>query len=240
MPSDATASNPTASNPTADIEFFFDPMCPWAWITSRFVVEVAEQRDLEVDWRFISLAMLNEENLANSEAEVAAGREPTFPPQYRELMGYSTSMLRVAAAARSHGGNEAVAAYYTAAGELLHPGERSRRVWEGGDPGDLVGDTLAAAGLPTELATAAEDPGHDDIVREETELALSRTGRDVGTPIITFDTSRPEEASMFGPVINRIPRGQEALDLWDAMWVVARTPGIAEFKRSLRGAPQFD
>jgi hypothetical protein len=240
MSSDTTAPDTTAPDTTADIEFFFDPMCPWAWITSRFVVEVADQRDLEVDWRFISLAMLNEEKLAHSEAEVAAGREPTFPPQYGVLMGYSTSMLRVAAATRHHGGNDAVAAYYAAAGELLHPGGRSRLVWDGGDPGDLVGDTLAAAGLPAELAAAAEEPGHDDIVREETELALSRTGRDVGTPIITFDTSRPEEASMFGPVINRIPRGQEALDLWDAMWVVARTPGLAEFKRSLRGAPQFD
>ena len=108
-----------------------------------------------------------------------------------------------------------------------------------GDPGDLVGGSLAAAGLPPELAAAAQDPTHDAVVAEETELALARTGPDGGTPIITFDTSRPEEATMFGPVINRIPRGQEALDLWDAMWVVATTPGIAEFKRSVRGAPDF-
>ncbi|CAN5686463.1 hypothetical protein BH10ACT3_BH10ACT3_18780 [soil metagenome] len=106
--------------------------------------------------------------------------------------------------------------------------------------GDVVGETLAAAELPADLASAAEDPAWDKVLQEETDLALSRTGKDVGTPIITFDTSRPEEASLFGPVINRIPRGEEALKLWDAMYVVATTPGIAEFKRSLRGAPVFD
>ncbi len=216
-----------STDATADLEFFFDPMCPWAWITSRFVEEVVGQRSLHVEWRFISLAILNQDNLEN------------LPAAYRDLMVHSTSLLRVAAAARQHGGNEAVAAFYTAAGGLLHPGGRSKVLWEGGDPGDLVGDAIAAAGLPAELSAAAHDPSHDAVVAAETELALSRTGRDVGTPIITFDTSRPEEASLFGPVINRIPRGDEALALWDAMWVVATTPGIAEFKRSVRGAPDF-
>jgi hypothetical protein len=216
-----------STDATADLEFFFDPMCPWAWITSRFVEEVVGQRSLHVEWRFISLAILNQDNLEN------------LPAAYRDLMVHSTSLLRVAAAARQHGGNEAVAAFYTAAGGLLHPGGRSKVLWEGGDPGDLVGDAIAAAGLPAALSAAAHDPSHDAVVAAETELALSRTGRDVGTPIITFDTSRPEEASLFGPVINRIPRGDEALALWDAMWVVATTPGIAEFKRSVRGAPDF-
>jgi 2-hydroxychromene-2-carboxylate isomerase len=216
-----------STDATADLEFFFDPMCPWAWITSRFVEEVVGQRSLHVEWRFISLAILNQDNLEN------------LPAAYRDLMVHSTSLLRVAAAARQHGGNEAVAAFYTAAGGLLHPGGRSKALWEGGDAGDLVGDAIAAAGLPAALSAAAHDPSHDAVVAAETELALSRTGRDVGTPIITFDTSRPEEASLFGPVINRIPRGDEALALWDAMWVVATTPGIAEFKRSVRGAPDF-
>lgn len=223
----------------ADIEFFFDPMCPFAWITSRWVQEVRGARDLDVTWRFISLAILNEDNLAHSDAEVAAGREPTLPPQYRGLVQVGAGMLRVAAAVRDHGGNDAVESFYTAAGELLHPGGRSAVLWEGGDAGDLVGDTLAAAGLPSQLAAAADDPERDRIVAEETELALSRTGRDVGTPIITFDLSRPEEASLFGPVISRIPRGEEATALWDAVSVVANTPGIAEFKRSQRAALDF-
>ncbi len=94
-----------------DIEFFFDPMCPFAWITSRFVLEVADQREMSVDWRFISLAILNEENLAASEAAVAAGGEPTMPPEYRGLVALGASLLRVAAAVREHGGNDAVAAY---------------------------------------------------------------------------------------------------------------------------------
>ncbi len=223
-----------------DIEFFFDPMCPWAWITSRFVVEVAELRDLEVVWRFISLAILNEDALARSDARVAEGREPSMPPQYRPMTEVGASLLRVAAAARDHGGNDAVAAFYTAAGERLHPGGASQVLWEGGDPGDLVAPVVAAAGLPAALTSAADDPRWDEVVSAETALAISRAGDDVGTPIITFDTTRPAEASMFGPVISRIPRGDEALALWDAMWVVARTPGMAEFKRSLRGEPVFD
>lgn len=224
----------------ADIEFFFDPMCPFAWITSRWVVEVAEQRDLSVDWRFISLAILNEGNLAQLEEDLANGVDPALPPQYRDLVHHGARLLRVAAAVREHGGNDAVAAFYTACGELLHPGGRSGLLWEGQHPGDLEGDALAAAGLPATLVAAADDPARDAVVAEETELALSRTGRDVGTPIITFDTDRPVETSLFGPVISRIPRGDEALALWDAVSLVARTPGIAEFKRSQRSPLVFD
>jgi hypothetical protein len=223
----------------SDIEFFFDPMCPFAWITSRWVEEVRTQRDVQVEWRFISLAILNQANMDQLDADLAAGREPSFPPQYRELVGHGTRLLRVAAAVRDQGGNDAVARFYTAAGELLHPGGRSGALWEGGDPGDLVGDTLAAAGLSADLAAAADDTAWDTIVAEETELALSRTGRDVGTPIITWDPQRAEETSLFGPVISRIPRGDEAVRLWDAVETVANTPGIAEFKRSQRAALDF-
>lgn len=223
----------------SDIEFFFDPMCPFAWITSRWVVEVAEQRDLDVTWRFISLAILNQDNIAQMEADLAAGVDPSLPPQYRDLVHHGSRLLRIAAAVREQGGNDAVAAFYTATGELLHPGGRSGLLWQGEHPGDLEGDAVAAAGLPAELVAAADDPAFDAIVAEETELALSRTGRDVGTPIITFDTQRPDEASLFGPVISRIPRGEEAVALWDAVAFVARTPGIAEFKRSQRAALDF-
>lgn len=235
MPGDPSGLGPSMT----DVEFFFDPMCPFAWITSRFVVEVAPHRDLDVEWRFISLAILNQDNLTQLDEDLAAGRAPAFPPQYRELVGHGSRLLRVAAAVRDHGGNEAVGAFYTAAGELLHPGGASGVLWSGGDPGDLVAPTLAAAGLPAELAAAADDPARDAVVAEETELALSRTGRDVGTPIITFDVSRPVETSLFGPVISRIPRGQEAVDLWDAVRTVATTPGIAEFKRSQRAELDF-
>ena len=224
----------------ADIEFFFDPLCPWAWITSRFVEEVATQRDLEVDWRFISLAILNEDKFAADDAAVSEGREPELPPQYRTISQLGSRLLRVAAAVRDGHGNDAVGRFYAAAGDVLHTGGRSGALWNGEDAGDVVAEALAGSELPAELAAAADEERWDEIVRTETELALARTGEDVGTPIITFDTSRPDEASLFGPVINRIPRGDEALELWDALLVVARTPGIAELKRSLRGAPVFD
>lgn len=223
----------------ADLEFFFDPMCPWAWITSRWVVEVRDRRALDVHWRFISLSQLNAETLDRADAARAAGEDTDVPEQYRGIATTGARLLRVAAAARDRSGNDAVDRVYTAAGELLHTQGRSRAFWRGGDAGDLVGDTLAAAGLPAGWAEAADDDRWDAVVHEETELALKRTGPDVGTPIITWDVDRPDEATMFGPVISRIPRGDEALRLWDAMAVVARTPGMAEFKRSLRSEPQF-
>jgi len=213
----------------ADIEFFLDPVCPWAWITSRFVTEVSEQTDLDVAWRFISLRMVNEDK--------DYGKE--FPPRYPMLHGMGTSMLRVLAAARGEGGNDAVARLYTEFGVRMHVQGGSVKLWNGEDPGDLVTPSLADAGLPVGLATAAGDESWDEVLRAETDIALSRTGKDLGTPIITFDTARPDETSLFGPVINRIPRGQEAVDLWSALLVVACTPGLAELKRSLRGEIDF-
>jgi 2-hydroxychromene-2-carboxylate isomerase len=210
----------------SEIEFFFDPLCPWAWITSRFVTEVSEQTDLQVTWRFISLRVVNEDNT-------------DLPDTYRQATLVGSRLLRVAAAAQAHGGNEAVAAIYTEFGTRLHVDGASRRMWQGEDPTEIIAgiisDGLAAARLPASLAEAADDESWDDLLRKETEVALSRTGPDVGTPIITFDLARPDEASLFGPVINRIPRGQEAVDLWEAVSTVACTPGVAELKRSIRG-----
>ena len=212
----------------SDIEFFFDPVCPWAWITSRFVTEVSEQTDLDVAWRFISLRIVNEDKDYAKE----------FPPRYPLLHGMGTSMLRVAAAARGEGGNDAVARLYTEFGVRMHDQGASVRLWNGEDAGDLVTPSLGAAGLPPGLAAAADDESWDEVLRAETDVALGRTGKDVGTPIITFDLDRPVETSLFGPVINRIPRGREAVDLWNALEVVARS-GVSELKRSLRGDISF-
>ena len=222
------------------IDFFFDPMCPFAWITSRFVVEASEQRDLDVEWRFISLAVLNAKGLDASDAAVAAGGEPTMPSWYRPLTELGAGLLRIAAAVRDDHGNEGVARFYTACGEIIHKGGRSAALRDGGDAGDVAAEALAQAGLPAELASAAADPQWDTIVAEETALALSRTGPDVGTPIITFDLERAAEASLFGPVINRIPRGEEAAELWDALVTITSIPGLSELKRSLRGELVFD
>lgn len=224
----------------ADLEFFFDPLCPWAWITSRWATEVSQQRDLDIEWRFISLKLLNEASFIADEAAVAEGREPSLPPAYREASQVGYRLLRVAAALREAQGNDAVAAFYTVCGDFLHTSGASTRMWSGEPLGDIVGEILEAADLPDDIAAAADDSKWDDVIRAETDLAIARAGDDLGTPIITFDTTRPDEATMFGPVINRIPRGDEAVELWDALLTVARTPGIAELKRSLRGMPNFD
>jgi 2-hydroxychromene-2-carboxylate isomerase len=212
----------------ADIEFFFDPICPWAWITSRFTVEVARQRELAVDWRFICLRMVNEEKDYDRE----------FPPGYVNAHLAGQRMLRIAAAARRDSGNEAVDALYTAFGEQIHTAGRSEQIRDGDD--SAIGEAVEEAGLPAALIAAGEDEEHDAVLRDETELALSRTGKQVGTPIITFNPGGADEASFFGPVISRIPRGEEALRIWDAFELLARTPGFAEVKRSARDRPTFD
>ena len=211
----------------ADVEFFFDPICPWAWITSRLTVEVATQRDMAVDWRFICLRMVNEDKEYERE----------FPPGYVNAHTAGQRMLRIAAAARRDIGNDAVAALYTAFGEQLHTAGRSEEIRDGDD--SVIGEAVELAGLPAALIAAADDEELDAIVREETDLALGRTGKDVGTPIITFAPGTAEETSLFGPVIARIPRADEALRIWDAVELLARTPGFAELKRSARDRPTY-
>lgn len=208
-----------------NIEFFFDPVCPFAWLTSRWATEVAEQSDLSIEWRFISLLYLNEEK--------------DVPEQFRQGHRFGLGLLRIAAAVREDHGNEGVAKVYTAFGDKLHTEGGVARLFGGEDVGPLVVEALAAAGLPASYAGYAEDASRDGLIRSETELGLSRTGPDVGTPIITYDLDRAETSSFFGPVINRIPRGDEAIELWDALVTLARIPGVSELKRSLRGQLDF-
>jgi 2-hydroxychromene-2-carboxylate isomerase len=207
----------------SDVDFFWDPMCPWAWITSRWMVEVQDQRRLDVDWRFISLRIVNE----------AKDYETDFPAGYPVLHGLGLKLLRVAAAVREDHGRERLGDLYTELGTRIHVQRRRDELLE--EAG--IADALRALGLPEALAAAAEDDQRwDATVRADTETALERAGRDVGTPVITF--APPDGPSFFGPVISRIPRGQEALDLWDATERIARFPGFAELKRSLRESPQ--
>lgn len=219
-----------AMSSSPDLEFFFDPICPFAWVTSRWVVEVADARDLQVEWKFIALAIVNEDTDYSK-----------FPPAYPALHGLGRQLLRVAAAARAEGGNDAVARFYAAAGERMHHDGVSVAVF-GGEPipENLVAEIVEAAGLDSGLAAAADDVSWDSLLRDETECALGRTGRDVGTPILTFAPGTDREASLFGPVISSIPRGEAALELWDAVQTLARTPGFAELKRSLRDPLSFD
>ena len=209
----------------ADLEFYFDPVCPWAWITSRWVTNVQQLRNYEVSWRFISLKMINAER-------GYAGHEA-----YELIHNAGLAGLRVASAARAQGGNASVAALYTALGNAIHVGGRREEMVK--DPHAFLLAVVADAGLPSEIAAAFEDSTHDEVIRYETEAALSRTGKDVGTPILTFHSKAANEASLFGPVISKAPQGDEALKLWDAVQTIAES-GVAEIKRSLRAAPQFD
>lgn len=213
---------------SADLEFFFDPVCPWAWITSRWVCEVQAQRDYEVGWRFISLKFLNEEKMDYS----------SMPPGYKEIHAAGTQGLRVAALARRERGNEAVGAVYTALGLSLH--NRQEREAFVADPRGHVAGLLTSVDLPENWADAVDDVSFDDEIRRETELALERTGKDVGTPILTFRPGSKTEGSFFGPVISAIPRGEEAARLWDAVETLATSSGMAELKRSIRSHPSFE
>ncbi|MFZ9795551.1 MAG: DsbA family protein [Ilumatobacteraceae bacterium] len=211
----------------ADLQFYFDPVCPWAYITSRWVVEVQEQRGYDVSWKFISLFMINNDRGYN---------EGNMPWRDGHMSGLQA--LRVASAARAAAGNDAVAAVYTALGKAIHVDKR--RPKDSTELKDFARTVLSEAGLNPQWADSATDELHDEVIRYETSRALELTGKDVGTPILVFHPEKPNEASFFGPVISSIPRGAEALRLWDAVETLATTSGMAELKRSLRSAPSFD
>jgi 2-hydroxychromene-2-carboxylate isomerase len=212
---------------SADLDFFFDPVCPWAWITSRWVGNVAEQRSYDIEWRFISLWILNEGNT-----------QEWYTPEYRAGHLRGQQGLRIADAIRLGGGDaDAIGRWYTALGTAIHVEQRREEAM--GDSAGFFTKLLTANDFDPALASAAADDAHDGHIRAETELALSRTGRDVGTPILTFHPGAENEASFFGPVISKAPTGTDALKLWDAVETLATMSGMAELKRSNRVAPDF-
>lgn len=190
------------------------------------MVDVQEQRSYEVNFRFISLWILNEDTKAD-----------WYHEEYRAAHYRGHQGLRIADQIRlEHGGREAVARWYATLGTAIH--RESRRDEFKDDPNGFFAGLLESAGFPAELASHADDDSHDAHIRAETELALSRTGPDVGTPILTFKPDTDREGSFFGPVIAKAPTGAEARELWDAIETIA-TSGVAELKRSLRGTPDF-
>jgi hypothetical protein len=215
-----------ASDDAADLHFYFDPVCPFAWLTSTWVRQVAAQRDYAVDWRFISLRLLN------AHVDYAAH----FPSDYEAGHTDGLRLLRVAARARAEHGRAAVAPLYEALGQHIFEvddppsaGLRSTR--------EFVAPVLADAGLPASLADALEDESWDAEIRAETDGALALTGKDVGTPILHFRP--PTGVAFFGPVISRLPSDEDAVALWDHVLGLAAFPGFAELKRSLRERPQL-
>jgi 2-hydroxychromene-2-carboxylate isomerase len=212
-----------------DIEFFWDPVCPFAWQTSRWLRRVAQLRGLTVDWRFINLSILNEERDYDNE----------FPEGYRESHDRGRRMLRVAAAVRAAEGAGAMDRLYRAFGETIW----HREVDDGADfradvaTSDHLTQVLDRAGVDRLHADAAADPSWDAELRAETIEAVGRTGDDVGTPIITFGP--PDGPSIFGPVISSVPEtDEECLALYDATVTLCGFSTFSELKRSAR--PRLD
>jgi hypothetical protein len=212
-----------------DLHFYFDPVCPFAWLTSKWVRVVAAQRDYSVDWRFISLRILN------SHIDYATH----FPPNYEEGHTAGLRLLRVAARVRAECGREAVGPLYQAIGARIFDTSRDIDPLSASDQGarHTLEPVLRDAGLPTDLAEALDDQTLDDDIRAESDEALALTGRDVGTPILHFQP--PGGTAFFGPVISRLPSADEAGELWDHVVALAAFPGFAEIKRSLRERPQL-
>lgn len=199
---------------TQTVEMWFDPLCPWAWMTSRWLMEVEQVRDIEVTWSQMSLSVLNE------------GRD--LPDDYREMMDRGWAPVRVIAAARKAHGDEVTKPLYDAIGTRLHlGGER-----------DFLAATAAAlaeVGLPAELIEAAGTDEHDAFLRESHDRAIALVGDDVGTPVISV-----ADTAFFGPVVSPAPKGEAAGRLWDGCVLVAGTDGFFELKRSRTRDPIFD
>jgi 2-hydroxychromene-2-carboxylate isomerase len=210
----------------ADLNFYFDPVCPFAWMTSKWVRQVAAQRDYAVDWRFISLRLLN------AHIDYASH----FPPEYEAGHTAGLRLLRVAARVRAEHGREAVGPLYEAFGRHIFEVDEQPAPAVGGSR-DHAASILAEAGLPTSLADAVDDTSADAGIQAETDEALSLTGKDVGTPILQFRP--PDGIAFFGPVISRLPDPDEAVELWDHVIGLAAFAGFAELKRSLRERPQL-
>ena len=217
---------------SADIRFYFDPVCPFCWLTSKWVRMVQAERGLTVDWRFISLRLINEH----------IDYDTHFPPEYEAGHTAGLRLLRVVARAREEHGAEAVDALQAALGARIFDSppadsddEEANREQRG--TAGFVEPILREAGLPIDLADALDDPYWDDAIRADGDEALALTGKDVGTPLIHFET--PDGVAFFGPVISRLPEPDRAVELWDHVVGLARFPGFAELKRSLRERPQL-
>ena len=203
---------------TEDVQFWFDPLCPWAWITSRWILEVEQVRPVKADWRIMSLAYLN---LIQHEGK-------GLSEDYLERMSRACGPIRVCAAAAQHSGPGILGPLYTAIGTRFH--NQGRR-----DDPQTIPEALAEVGLPASLAEAAESTEFDQLIKDSHHEAFDEVGTDVGTPVL-----RIRGRALFGPVITPAPRGEAAGQLWDGLALVAAADGFFELKRSRDRKPSFE
>jgi 2-hydroxychromene-2-carboxylate isomerase len=197
------------------VDFWFDPICPWAWITSRWMLEVEKVRPVTTTWHVMSLSVLNE-------------AKEDLPERYREGMRSAWGPVRVLIAAEQAYGPEVLLPLYTALGNRFHLEKAPRDA-------ETISAALAEAGLPTSLVAAMDSTEYDAAVRASHAEGIERVGYDVGTPVISVG-----QMSVFGPVVSPIPRGDQAGRLWDGVLLIAGVDGFFELKRSRTRDPIFD
>jgi protein-disulfide isomerase-like protein with CxxC motif len=201
-------------SPPVVADFWFDPACPWAWLASRWLLEVEKVRNVQPSWHVMSLSYLNQDR--------------DLPEDYRRIMDQAWGPVRVCVAAAQQYGDDVLGPLYTALGRRFHnEGREKDRA--------TIEEALAEAGLPTTLADAMESGDFDDALRKSHHAGMDQVGLDVGTPVISVDG-----VAFFGPVVTPAPTGEAAGRLWDGVLLVAGTDGFYELKRTRDRDPIFD
>ncbi|WP_411079078.1 DsbA family protein [Streptomyces sp. cmx-18-6] len=215
-------SQNTPANGKTPADFWFDPLCPWAWMTSRWILEVEKVRDIEVRWHVMSLAVLNEDKLDD------------VPEEYREMLATKAwGPVRVVTAAQQLHGDDVVGPLYTALGTRFHNNEE-------GPTREAIAGALKDVGLPEDLLEYADKDTYDTELRASHNEGIDKVGQEVGTPVVAVPGADGEQVAFFGPVVTPAPKGEDAAKLWDGTLLVASIPGFYEIKRTRTQGPIFD